>query len=153
MASLKSDKSFDEASSTAERFMSILPVESVIAGSIRRKKPIVGDIDIVSVGLFPKKIDSAEFISGGDTLRTYLFEDTQINVMISNPGYYGATLLYATGSGEWGRLLRCKAKYMGYKLSRYGLFDRETGELIASKTEKDIFDSLEKDFVNPEDRR
>jgi DNA polymerase (family 10) len=152
MASLKSDKTFDEAYSTAKRFMSLLPVDSIIAGSLRRKEPIVGDIDIVSVGLFSKYVEGATFISGGDTLRTYLFEDTQVNVMIAKPEYLGATLLYATGSGKWGLILRAKAKRKGYKLNRYGLFVRDTGELVASHTEAEIFNALDKSFVYAESR-
>ena len=152
MASLKSDKTFDEASQTAERFMSLIPVDCIIAGSLRRKSPVVGDIDVVSVGCFPQYVDGAEFISGGDTLRTYLFEDTQINVMVADPEHLGATLLYATGLGKWAMLIRLKAKRKGYKLNRYGLFNRETGDLIASKTEADIFTALGKRFVIPQDR-
>ena len=152
MPSLKSDKTFEEASSTAGRFIRNLPVESIIAGSLRRKKRIVGDIDIVSVGCFPRDVEGAEFISGGDILRTYLFEGTQINVMVAEQEYLGATLLYATGSGRWALLIRMKAKRKGWKLNRYGLFDRETNHLIASRTESDIFDALGKTFVPPEER-
>ena len=152
MPSLKSDKLFEDAYSTAKKFMKLLPVESIIAGSLRRKEPIVGDIDIVSVGCFPQNVDGAKFISGRDILRTYLFEDTQINVMIAKPEYLGATLLYATGSGKWGFLLRLRAKRKGFKLNRYGLFDRKTNYLIASKTERDIFRELGNDFVPPGER-
>ena len=152
MGSLKSDKTFDEASATAQRFMRLLPVESIVAGSLRRKAEVVGDVDIVSIGCFPMRVEGATFISGRNILRTYMFEDTQINVMIAAPDYLGATLLYATGSGKWGFLLRLKAKRKGFKLNRYGLFKRDTDQLIASTTEQDIFDALEKRFVPPENR-
>jgi len=153
MPSLKSDSTFDKASATAERFIKLLPVEGMIAGSLRRKSPVVGDIDIVSVGCFPKMLDGVEFISGGDTMRTYLFEGTQINVMISKPEYLGATLLYATGSGGWGTMVRVKAKRKGFKLNRYGLWDVKTNNLVAAKTEMDIFKALDKRFVEPESRK
>ena len=152
MASLKSDKNLGPAVETAARFIDLIPVRCIVAGSIRRRKPVVGDIDIVSAGCFPRHVDGAEFISGQDTLRTYLFEDTQINVMIAQPEYFGATLLYATGSGKWGWLLRARAKKKGYKLNRYGLWDRDSGILVASRTEREIFNALGKNFVSPECR-
>ena len=152
MPSLKSDKTFDAASQTAKRFMKLLPVKSIVAGSLRRRNDVVGDIDIVSVGCFPLPVEGAEFVSGGDTLRTYLFEDTQINVMIAEPEYLGATLLYATGSGMWAVRLRVKAKKKGFKLNRYGLFERDTGKLVCSGTEQEIFSALGKNFVQPERR-
>ena len=153
MPSLKSDQPLAQAREIAERFIALLPVECQIAGSIRREKPEVGDIDVVSVGVFPAEVSGAEFISGKDVMRTYLFEDTQVNVMVAQPGAVGAMLLYATGSGGFGAMLRVKAKRKGFKLNRYGLFNRETGALVAAESEQAIFTALGKRYYPPTERR
>lgn len=153
MPSLKSDQPLESARETARRFVRLLPVRCVIAGSIRRGKPQVGDIDIVAEGEFPVQVPGAEFVSGKDVLRTYLYEGTQVNVMIAQPGAVGAMLLYATGSGGFGTMLRVKAKKKGFKLNRYGLFDRESGDLIAAASEQAIFTALDKRYYPPTERR
>ncbi len=153
MPSLKSKQPLAKASEIADRFIALVPAECHIAGSIRRGKAEVGDIDIVSVGSFTPSVPGAEFISGKEVLRTYLFEGTQVNVMIAQPGAVGAMLLYATGSGGFGTMLRVKAKKAGFKLNRYGLFDRETGKLIAAESEQEIFTALGKRYYHPTERR
>ena len=153
MPSYKEDQPLADARDIAERFIALLPVKCRIAGSIRREKEQVGDIDLVSIGTFPREVPGAEFVSGKDVLRTYLFEGTQVNVMIAQPGAVGAMLLYATGSGGFGAMLRVKAKRRGFKLNRYGLFERDTGALVAAKTERDIFTALDKRFYHPTERR
>ncbi len=153
MPSMKADQPLQAAQEIAERFMALVPVECQIAGSIRREKPEVGDIDVVSEGSFPREVEGAEFVSGKDVMRTYRFEGTQINVMIAQPGAVGAMLLYATGSGGFGAMLRVKAKRKGMKLNRYGLFDRETGRLIAAESEEAIFTAMDKRFYQPTERR
>jgi DNA polymerase (family 10) len=62
-------------------------------------------------------------------------------------------VLYATGSGGFGAMLRVKAKRRGFKLNRYGLFDRDSGKLVAAATERAIFTALDKRFYHPTERR
>jgi DNA polymerase (family 10) len=136
----------------AKQFIHELPVDAIIAGSLRRGEDEVGDIDIVSIGTFPTEVEGAEFVSGKNVMRTYLFHGVQINVMIAHPDAVGAMLLYATGSGSFGAMLRVKAKRKGFKLNRYGLFDRETDELVAADSEAAIFEALDKRYYEPHER-
>ena len=64
--------------------------------------------------------------------------------------YYYA-LLYFTGSGEHNKIMRNVAKKMGYKLSEYGLFDKE-GNNLKAKSERDIFKHLNMEYLTPKMR-
>ena len=150
----------------------------VLAGSVRRQPPgadpdtPIGDIDFVVVAdQFPEpdfeEIAEAsdrgvgmELVSGGDRMRTYRFRarhggnpwDVQINLMRASPAEFGATLMYATGPGGWNAMMRTKAKRMGMKLNRYGLWDARTGDHIAGRSEQSIYDAMSKTYKDPWER-
>ncbi len=67
--------------------------------------------------------------------------------------YYPA-LLYFTGSGPFNEKMRGLAKALGYRLNEYGLYKKINGKLMKVKvtSEKDIFDKLGMDYVEPEER-
>jgi DNA polymerase/3'-5' exonuclease PolX len=71
--------------------------------------------------------------------------------MICEKEYLGATLLYATGSSKFGQMLRCIAAWKGFKLNRYGLFCKKTGELVTAD-EREIFRKCRRAYVEPWDR-
>jgi len=142
----------------------------ILAGSMRRhlsrgrRFPTVGDLDFVLVapsfqGL-RQSVPGLKTVSGGDRMRTYRFTspvygktwDMQVNVMRADPEELGATLMYATGPGGWNALMRTKAKRMGLKLNRYGLFETRTGHKVAGETEKGIFDEMGKAWKYPWER-
>jgi DNA polymerase (family 10) len=150
--SYKQPMTISDAVVLAEEFADLIPVDVIVAGSIRREEPIVGDIDVVSVGCFPLEVEGAELMSGGDRMRTYIYKGAQVNVMVSDEGAVGAMLLYATGSGKFGMSIRAQAKAKGFKLNRYGLHDRETDELVACGTEEEIFDAIGMPFFSPVER-
>ena len=152
MTTYKKKMKWGKALRIAKRFMVNVAVETHVAGSIRRHCGTVGDIDIVAVGVFPLEVRGAELKSGGNTMRTYVFEGQQINVMICERGYLGATMLYATGSGKFGQTLRCIARWKGFKLNRYGLFDRKTGELVTAD-EREIFRKCRRAYLEPHERK
>ena len=81
--------------------------------------------------------------------RTY---DVQVNLMRADPDELGASLLYATGPGGWNAMMRVKAKRIGLKLNRYGLFETRTGHKVAGSTEKSIFDEMGKAYKKPRER-
>jgi len=101
-----------------------------VAGSIRRKKPLVGDIDIVAID--PKR-------RGREALT---IDGVDVQVWYTTPDCWGAAMLYATGpSGS--NIGRARlAKQRGWKLrQQHGLYD-ETGRCIASRTEEEICAAL-----------
>ena len=65
---------------------------------------------------------------------------------------FGAALLYFTGSQQHNIILRKLAIERGLKLSEYGLFNRKNDKLIAGKTEEEVYQKLELDYIEPEMR-
>jgi len=127
-----------------------------IAGSIRRKKPEVNDIDIV---LIPRqrehliqrirKISRVE-VQGKKLIRTE-YSNMQIDVYFATEETWGILLLVRTGSKEHNIKLCQHAINKGMKLSsEKGLM--KDGKVIASKTEEEVFKGLEMGYVKPEDR-
>ena len=65
----------------------------------------------------------------------------------------GAMILFATGSGDFNIRMRSIAKHKGWKLNRYGLYDRITEEVILeSPNEKDFFDKIGAGWIEPKNR-
>ena len=113
----------------------------ILAGSIRRMKDEVGDIDAVVIDSEREGKQDNFFVG-----------EVKFNVYFASEQSYGAMLMFATGPSGYNIGMRRKAKHMGLKLNRYGLFDRDTNELIASKTEDAIYESLGKRWKHPEQR-
>lgn len=155
---------WEQALDLYQRFVKFwkAPGDLECAGSVRREKPMVGDLDIVVtlqdplqmlqakawlMTLWgPLKSKKKEPCKGG------LFCDRPVEVHLALPESAGACLLHATGSWEWNVYMRVTAKALGYKLNRYGLWLRDTEHRIAGASEAEIFEWLEMDFVAPEDR-
>jgi len=127
-----------------------------IAGSIRRKKPEVNDIDIV---LIPKlrehlvqkirKVSRVE-VQGKKLMRAE-YSGVQVDIYFATKETWGILLLVRTGSKEHNIKLCQHAINKGMKLSvSNGLMNGN--EVIASKTEEDIFQALGMDYTKPEDR-
>lgn len=124
----------------------------IVAGSIRREEPIVGDIDMMAVGDITKvkSVKDFKYIKGGTKTVTFLYKDTQVNLYAYKPVFKGAMLLFLTGPGEYNTALRKIAKSKGWKLSQYGLFDED--KVLARKTEKAIYKKLGKEYTDPSKR-
>jgi DNA polymerase (family 10) len=127
-----------------------------IAGSIRRNKPEVNDIDII---LIPKlrehliqkirKISNVE-VQGKKLMRAE-YSGVQVDIYFATKETWGILLLVRTGSKEHNIKLCQHAINKGMKLSvSNGLMNGN--EVIASKTEEDIFQALGIDYIKPEDR-
>ena len=133
-----------------------------IAGSLRRKKETVGDIDIVATAERKnwKKIIT-KFISipqcnrvlvSGETKASILLKknNIQVDIRLVNDDEFGAALLYFTGSREHTVKLRTWAKERGWKLNEYGLYDVKTGKRLAGKKEEDIYNLFGLQYIPPE---
>jgi DNA polymerase (family 10) len=127
------------------------------AGSLRRMKEDIGDIDILATGRDTKKILHAfthlpevkEILASGDTKASVIVEGgTQVDLRVVEEESYGAALQYFTGSKGHNIHLRGIAKAKGIKINEYGVFKGE--KRIGGKEEKDVYRSLGMAWIEPE---
>lgn len=134
-----------------------------VAGSIRRGRETVGDIDIVvasSTGhteifdTFVGLPEVDEVLVRGDTKTSArLRNGIQVDVRVVKPEQFSAALHYFTGSKEHHLKLRARAKKMGLKVNEYGVFPRESDQSHELKSEADIYKLLALDYIAPEMRQ
>jgi DNA polymerase (family 10) len=127
------------------------------AGSLRRGRETVGDLDLLVTGRDHDSIAdhfakfpgiAAILAKGEDKVSVKLKNDLQVDVRLIEPSAYGAALHYFTGSKEHNVALRDRAKRLGWKLNEYGLFHGE--KVLASRTEEEIFAKLGLPWIPPE---
>lgn len=149
-----------KAMSLAEKIYDrLLPLSDyiVVAGSIRRQRPEIGDIEFV---VLPKNLKSfVDFLErngyfGGNRKRTAIIKNLKIEIYIAHePEELGAMLFTYTGDYLFNIAMRSIAKRRGWKLDQYGLQDAETGEwILQSPYEEDFFGALGVDYHTPEER-
>src|SRR5436190_6455113 len=135
------------------------------AGSLRRGRDTVGDLDILVTG--PACCDDAErqkliehiiklpglmeIIARGENKVSFRMRGgMQVDVRFLAPESFGAAMQYFTGSKAHNVSLRQRALKMGYTLSEYSLARLDDQTVVASKTEEDIYAALNVDYVPPE---
>jgi len=132
-----------------------------LAGSLRRKKSTIRDIDILVSSDKPEKVidaftkfkDIQKILAKGPTKATIVLKSgIQSDLRVLPPESWGAGLFYFTGSKNYNIEIRKIAIKKGYKLSEYGLFDKQTGKMIAGKTEQEICKKLGVKWIKPEQR-
>lgn len=147
----------DEIVSYMEECDAVLRIES--AGSARRRKETIGDLDILVLSTRPREVVErfismprvSRVISHGTTRSTVIIgANLQVDLRVIPLESYGSALQYFTGSKAHNIKLRTIAIKRGYKLNEYGLFDRETGERIAGKTEEGVYKALGLEWIEPE---
>lgn len=127
------------------------------AGSLRRGRETVGDLDLLVTGhdhagiadhfiKFPGI--AAVLAKGEDKVSVKLKNDLQVDVRLIERSASGAALHYFTGSKEHNVALRDRAKRQGWKLNEYGLFKGE--KVLASRTEEDIYAKFGLPWIPPE---
>lgn len=118
------------------------------AGSIRRMKETIGDIDILIASDKPQQVMDAvasfpivkEVLAKGPTKTSVLVSgDLQIDVRVIKPEEYGSALQYFTGNKSHNIALRELAIRKGLKISEYGIFDAKTGKRLGGEREEDIY--------------
>src|SRR6058998_1448057 len=128
-----------------------------VAGSYRRRRETIGDMDIlVTSGDSPKVMERfvsygevAEVVSQGETRSSVKLQSgLQVDLRAVEPAAYGAALQYFTGSKAHNVELRKIAQEQGYKLNEYGLF--KGTRRVAGKTEAEIYARLGLDWMPPE---
>ncbi len=135
-----------------------------VAGSVRRWKDTIGDIDFVVAAresgpimeAFTRAPSVERVQAHGDTKSSVIVaHGLQIDLRVVPPESWGAALLYFTGSKEHNVRLRGHALRKKLTLNEYGLYrigEEERGQEIASRTEEDVYAALGMDWVPPEMR-
>lgn len=127
------------------------------AGSLRRMKENIGDIDILATGPSHEKIVQAftrlpevkEVLASGETKASVIAEGgLQIDLRVVEEDSYGAALQYFTGSKAHNIRLRGIAKAKGVKINEYGVF--KGNQKISGKEEGDVYKALGMDWIEPE---
>ena len=160
------DVADEMADKLAKHLKKIAGIEKITpAGSLRRGRETVGDLDVLVTGkacveeesrqnlmehilLFP---DLTDVIARGDNKISFQTrKGMQVDVRLLAPESFGAALQYFTGSKSHNIALRQRALKMGFTLNEYGLARLEDEKRVASKTEEDIYAKLKLDYIPPE---
>lgn len=136
-------------------YFAALGIEVGMAGSLRRGKSTVGDLDLLSTD--PRVVDAVRgcpgvaqvLESGPRRTSVKLDEGVQVDVRLFTKEEYGAALVYFTGSKDHNIALRNLAIQKGWKLNEYGLFDKG-GKRLAGENEEGVYQKLGLGYVPPE---
>ena len=133
------------------------------AGSLRRGKETVGDLDLLCVaadgGRIVRQFTELPYVSrtivAGETKGSVLVEwssgrEIQVDLRVVPEESFGAAWQYFTGSKEHNVRLRERAVRRGWTLNEYALADAETGEVVAAREERDIYEALGLPWIPPE---
>jgi len=137
------------------------------AGSLRRGRETVGDLDILVTGeactteegrqkaiayvaQYPPLMDV--IASGDNKISFHVRNGMQVDVRLLPPESFGAAMQYFTGSKAHNVALRQRALKMGYTLNEYSLATLEGEQPVAGKTEEEIYAKLKLDYIPPEMR-
>jgi DNA polymerase (family 10) len=159
----------DVARGHAERIAELIRlfpgIETITpAGSLRRGRESVGDLDLLVTGpaCEPEAVAAAvEHVAtlplidkllarGQNKVSFTLRNNLQVDVRLLPRSSYGAALQYFTGSKHHNVALRQRAIKQGLTLSEYALLRLEDNKIIASETEEDIYNALGLDYIPPE---
>ena len=157
-----------EAEKLAEYIKQFPGIDKITpAGSLRRGRETVGDLDILVTGKactteegrqkaiahvaqYPPLMDI--IASGDNKISFHLRSGMQVDVRLLPPDSFGAAMQYFTGSKAHNVALRQRALKMGYTLNEYSLATLEGEKPVAGKTEEEIYAKLKLDYVPPEMR-
>lgn len=129
-----------------------------VAGSLRRMRETIGDVDLLVASTDPLPIMEA-FVALDSVTRVLAHGDTkssivtdrglQVDLRVVAPGVWGAAMIYFTGSKAHNVRIREMAVREGLKLNEYGLFDAKSGELLAAETEEQVYERLGIPYIAP----
>ncbi len=138
------------------------PVKEIsVAGSLRRWKETIKDIDILSISDDPKKMmniftrlpQCKEVLMKGPTKSSIVTaEGIQVDLRVVSDDSYGSALAYFTGSKAHNIRLREMAVRKGLKINEYGIFDVKTGKKLGGRKEEDVYRLLDLPYIPPEMR-
>lgn len=130
-----------------------------VAGSFRRRKETIGDLDIVVTSKKPAAViqrfgkfgEVTHVASQGDTRSTVrLSSGLQVDLRVVEPACFGAAMQYFTGSQAHNIELRKIAQAKKLKLNEYGVFRGSSAKSICGRTEQEVYKTLGLDWIPPE---
>jgi DNA polymerase (family 10) len=130
-----------------------------IAGSLRRMKETIGDLDILASSDYPDEVmdyfvkyDNVQrvLMKGITKTSVVLNDNLQVDLRVIKNESFGAALQYFTGSKEHNVKMRSIAIKKGFKLNEYGLFSKKTNKYVIGKNEEEIYNKLGLDYIEPE---
>jgi len=160
----------DDADKIAQQMMKHLAglpgIEKITpAGSLRRGRETVGDLDILVTGKCCGNENQREVVidkitnfpgilqvlaRGENKVSFRLRSGMQVDVRLLPPDSFGAAMQYFTGSKTHNVALRQRALKMGFTLNEYGLAELESGKRVAGKTEEEIYSKLKLEYIPSE---
>ena len=129
------------------------------AGSLRRMRETIGDLDLLAAAERPPRITAAfcaspfaaRVLARGDTKASILTrDDLQVDLRVVPAESFGAALQYFTGSKEHNVRLRELAVRKGLKVNEYGVFRVKTNARLAGREEEDVYQALGLPWIPPE---
>ncbi len=137
--------------------------EISVAGSLRRMKETIGDIDIlVSADKrdwskvhahFVKYPEVQKILAKGETKSSVVLKNgRQVDLRTVEPESWGAALQYFTGSKQHNIRVRDIAKEKGLKVNEYGVFKADTGEKVGGEREEEVYELVGMQWIPPEIR-
>ncbi|HEY7867717.1 MAG TPA: DNA polymerase/3'-5' exonuclease PolX [Methylomirabilota bacterium] len=130
-----------------------------LAGSLRRMKETVGDIDILVTSTQPAAVmrafvslpQVADVLERGSTKGSIRHkEGIQVDLRVVDPECFGAALMYFTGSKQHNIRIRDIGVKKGLKISEYGVFKASTGRRLVSATEEEVYAAVGLPWIAPE---
>ena len=153
-------KAVQIARAIVEALRAHAPVSQIeVAGSIRRVKETVGDIDILVTSPNPGRVTDTfvalpavlEILAHGDTKASIRHQERiQVDLRVVAPDSFGAALQYFTGSKDHNVRVREIASRKGLKVSEYGVFEEKSGKRIAGATEEEVYRAVGLPWISPE---
>jgi len=133
------------------------------AGSARRMRETVGDLDILATSTEPQTVmdafkglpDLGEIIASGETKTSAMLQSgRQVDLRVVPPESYGAALMYFTGSKDHNITIRERARRIGLTVNEYAvselLADGQEGKRVAGATEEEVYGALGLPWIPPE---
>lgn len=144
-----------EAERLAKIVITAIPGKAWVAGSLRRGRSTIGDIDIVTLAPATETALALtgiadEVIDAGEKKISVMIRGRRVDVRYATPAHLGAMLLYLTGSKAFNIRLREVARSQGMRLNEYGLTDEESGTFRSFRTEDEVFSALGMSPIPPE---
>lgn len=129
------------------------------AGSVRRGRETIGDIDVIASSEQPAKVIEAfvhmpgvqeVLAQGQEKASIVLAQGVQVDLLVIGDHQFAAALHHFTGSKEHNIAMRELARGRGLRISEHGILDEAAGTMLPVETEADVFGALDLPFIPPE---